>query len=104
MQLKANKANEVRLRLSLLTLGEIGRIVDLSANPEVQPALTAALSSPFEDVKAAASTALGAVTLGNVNAYLPFLLSSIANKVVSLLQNLHPPLYVFLARQLSPFG
>ncbi len=55
--------------------------MDLSGKPDVQPALTAALGSPFEDVKAAASTALGAVTLGNVNAYLPFLLDSIANKV-----------------------
>eukprot|EP00884_Botryococcus_braunii_P010434 jgi/Botrbrau1/19392/Bobra.0338s0022.1 len=79
-ELTAEKGSEVQLRLSLLTLGEIGRLTDLSRKPEVQPALTTALGSPYEDVKAAASTALGAVTVGNVNAYLPFLLDSIANK------------------------
>lgn len=80
----------MRLRLSLLTLGEIGRVVDLAGNPEVQPALTAALSASSEEIKAAASTALGAITLGNVNAYLPFLLSSIANKVGLLLTTPSP--------------
>jgi cullin-associated NEDD8-dissociated protein 1 len=80
-QLKKAASDEVTYRLTLLTLGEIGRVENVSGYPDAQAVLTAALSSPSEDVKAAASTALGAVTVGNVDDYLPFLLSKITLEV-----------------------
>ncbi|EIE20950.1 TIP120-domain-containing protein [Coccomyxa subellipsoidea C-169] len=64
-------------RLALLGLGEIGRCTDLSAFPQLQQALTSALTSPSEQIKAAASLALGAVSIGNLDAYLPFVIQQI---------------------------
>ncbi|BDA42511.1 Cullin-associated NEDD8-dissociated protein 1 [Coccomyxa sp. Obi] len=64
-------------RLALLGIGEIGRCADLSAFPQLQQSLTAALTSPSEDIKAAASVALGAVSIGNMDTYLPFIIQQI---------------------------
>ncbi len=68
-------------RLALLGLGEIGRCTDLSAFPQLQQALTSALTSPSEQIKAAASLALGAVSIGNLDAYLPFVIQQINEQV-----------------------
>ncbi|MEW5303601.1 MAG: hypothetical protein WDW36_006278 [Sanguina aurantia] len=65
-------------RLALLCLGEIGRRSDLQPSPQVASAIAASLSSPVEEVKAAASTALGAVACGNLPHFLPSLLTRIA--------------------------
>lgn len=64
-------------RLALLCLGEIGRRTDLSSTPSVESAINSSLSSDNEDIKAAASLALGGVACGNLGKYLPALLSSI---------------------------
>ncbi len=63
--------------LALLCLGEIGRRTDLSGVAGVDAAINTALSSESEDVKAAASLALGGVACGNLGLYLPTLLKSI---------------------------
>lgn len=63
--------------LALLCLGEVGRRTDLSGVSGVDGAINAALSSDSEDVKAAASLALGGVACGNLGLYLPTLLNSI---------------------------
>ncbi len=68
-------------RLALLGIGEIGRCADLSAFPQLQQSLTAALTSPSEDIKAAASLALGAVSIGNMDTYLPFIIQQINEQV-----------------------
>ena len=68
-------------RLALLTVGEVGRTADLSAFPPLKDALTRALSSSSEDIKGCASLALGAVCIGNLAAYLPFLLQAIQDQV-----------------------
>jgi hypothetical protein len=64
-------------RLALLCIGEIGRSADLSAFPQLQPALTGALSSPSEDTKSAAALALGGVAIGNMDTYVPFIIQQI---------------------------
>jgi hypothetical protein len=63
--------------LALLCLGEIGRRSDLSGVSGVDAAINTALSSDSEDVKSAASLALGGVACGNLGKYLPALLQSI---------------------------
>ena len=65
---------------ALLTIGEIGKHVDLSSIDSLKELLVAALSSPSEDVKSAASFALGSVSVGNVKAYLPFVLQEIETR------------------------
>ena len=47
----------------------------------LQTVLTSSLSSPSEDVKAVASQALGGVAIGNLPAYLPFILQQIQSQV-----------------------
>lgn len=68
-------------RLALLSIGEIGRCADLSAFPQLQQALTHALTSQSEEIKAAASLALGAVSIGNLDTYLPFVIQQINDQV-----------------------
>uniref|UniRef100_A0A8C4NH41 Cullin-associated and neddylation-dissociated 1 n=1 Tax=Eptatretus burgeri TaxID=7764 RepID=A0A8C4NH41_EPTBU len=65
--------------LALLALGEIGRHVDLSTQKELRSVLLEALSSPSEEVKSAASYALGNVSVGSLPQYLPFVLHEIGS-------------------------
>ncbi|XP_031563225.1 cullin-associated NEDD8-dissociated protein 1-like isoform X2 [Actinia tenebrosa] len=66
----------VRL-FSLLSLGEIGKHVDLSSHKDLAAAILNCFSSPSEEIKSAASFALGKITAGNLTLYLPFLLKEI---------------------------
>jgi hypothetical protein len=68
-------------RLALLSIGEIGRRADLSAFPQLQQALTSALTSQSEEIKSAASLALGGVCIGNLDTYLPFIVQQIKEQV-----------------------
>ncbi|XP_067930479.1 cullin-associated NEDD8-dissociated protein 1-like [Watersipora subatra] len=61
----------------LLTLGEIGRYQDMSAHAQPEAVILNAFSSANEDIKTAASYALGAVAVGNLSKYLPFVLKEI---------------------------
>jgi len=63
-----------------LTIGEIGKKIDLSAIPQLKHVLVNALSSQSEEVKSAASFALGSVSVGNLEEYLPFVLKEIENR------------------------
>lgn len=79
LQSKSGQASATHL--ALLSVGEIGRSADLSAFSNLQQTLTAALASSSEDLKTAASQALGAVCVGNLSAYLPFVLQQIREQV-----------------------
>lgn len=72
-------SDAVRL-LALLALGEIGRHLDLSAQRDLKTVLLEAFSSPSEEVKSAASYALGNVSVGNLQQYLPFVLQEIGSQ------------------------
>ncbi|GLI69131.1 hypothetical protein VaNZ11_013686 [Volvox africanus] len=67
-------------RLALLCLGEIGGRADLSGLPAVAAAATAVLSAPgsSEEVRAAASHALGGITRGNLGQFMPGLVAQIS--------------------------
>ncbi|CAI5988630.1 unnamed protein product [Closterium sp. NIES-64] len=73
----AHPADTHKQLLSLLCLGEIGRRVDLSAHSTLPTLVMSALASPLEEVKAAASFALGSIAVGNHSQYLPFVLQQI---------------------------
>lgn len=70
-------------RLALLCLAEIGRRSDLGSQPKVEAAISNALGSDSEDIKSAASLALGGVTCGNLHAFLPSLLQKISAAAAS---------------------
>jgi cullin-associated NEDD8-dissociated protein 1 len=63
--------------LALLCLGEIGKLIDLSASSAtLLPAVRAAFDAPDEDTRASASYALGNIAAGNLRAFVPSLLSA----------------------------
>ncbi|XP_030575909.1 cullin-associated NEDD8-dissociated protein 1 isoform X2 [Archocentrus centrarchus] len=65
--------------LALLSLGEVGHHVDLSGQPELKTVILDAFSSSSEEVKSAASYALGSIAVGNLPEYLPFVLQEISS-------------------------
>ncbi|KAG8318776.1 SCF complex assembly, partial [Homalodisca vitripennis] len=62
---------------ALLVVGEIGRHIDLSVLTSLKQVILASFSPPSEEVKSAASYALGSIAVGNLQQYLPFVLQEI---------------------------
>jgi len=64
--------------LALFTLGEIGRNIDLSSNKTVRADIEACFESEgSEELKNAASYALGNVSVGNLKEFLPLIIAGI---------------------------
>ncbi|XP_062521004.1 cullin-associated NEDD8-dissociated protein 1-like isoform X2 [Corticium candelabrum] len=73
-----NKETPDSVRLyALLSLGEIGKDFDLSSQPELLTVIEDSFLHPSEEVKSAASHALGNVSSGNLSKFLPFILQEI---------------------------
>uniref|UniRef100_A0AAY5EVM6 TATA-binding protein interacting (TIP20) domain-containing protein n=1 Tax=Electrophorus electricus TaxID=8005 RepID=A0AAY5EVM6_ELEEL len=75
----SRSTDSIRL-LALLSLGEVGHHVDLSSQPELKTVILDAFSSASEEVKSAASYALGSISVGNLPEYLPFVLQEISGQ------------------------
>ncbi|NXJ94380.1 CAND1 protein, partial [Corythaixoides concolor] len=74
---KASSAGKV---LAFLSLAEMGRTTNLSAQRELKTVILEAFTSPSEEVKSAASYALGNISVGNLKEYLPFMLKEIGSQ------------------------
>ncbi|GMH24451.1 hypothetical protein Nepgr_026294 [Nepenthes gracilis] len=72
--------NSAKQHLALLCLGEIGRRKDLSSHAHIENIIIESFQSPFEEIKSAASYALGNIAVGNLPKYLPFILDQIDNQ------------------------
>ena len=68
---------QAKQHLALLCLGEIGRRKDLSSHLHIENIVIESFQSPFEEIKSAASYALGNIAVGNLSKYLPFILDQI---------------------------
>ncbi|XP_024383560.1 cullin-associated NEDD8-dissociated protein 1 isoform X1 [Physcomitrium patens] len=75
--LRSSDGTDAAQLLSLLCLGEIGRRRDLSSHSNIEGVVIRSFQSPSEEIKAAASYALGNIAVGNLAQYLPFILSQI---------------------------
>ncbi|XP_019440423.1 PREDICTED: cullin-associated NEDD8-dissociated protein 1 [Lupinus angustifolius] len=75
-----SSSNSAKQHLALLCLGEIGRRKDLSAHAHIENIVIESFQSPFEEIKSAASYALGNIAVGNLPKYLPFILDQIDNQ------------------------
>ncbi|XP_061375956.1 cullin-associated NEDD8-dissociated protein 1-like isoform X1 [Gastrolobium bilobum] len=75
-----SSSNSAKQHLALLCLGEIGRRKDLSAHAHIENIVIESFQSPFEEIKSAASYALGNIAVGNLPKYLPFILNQIDNQ------------------------
>jgi len=72
-----SSCQDFALTFSLLAIGEIGRTNDLSKIQNLKVSILNAFSHQTEEVKSAASYALGNIALGNLQEYLPFILHEI---------------------------
>ncbi|XP_033939954.1 LOW QUALITY PROTEIN: cullin-associated NEDD8-dissociated protein 2 [Pseudochaenichthys georgianus] len=91
--------------LALLCLGEVGRSGSLGASKEVQGVILEAISSTNEEVRTAASCALGSMAVGSLSDYLPFLLTEISTqprRQYLLLNSLKEVISACAASSLSP--
>ncbi|KAI3369336.1 hypothetical protein L3Q82_007459 [Scortum barcoo] len=79
-EVKSPSSSELARVLALLCLGEVGRSGSLGGSKEVQAVILEAISSTNEEVKTAASCALGSMAVGSLNDYLPFLLKEISSQ------------------------
>ncbi|KAG2704355.1 hypothetical protein I3843_05G001300 [Carya illinoinensis] len=75
-----SSTNSAKQHLALLCLGEIGRRKDLSSHAHIENIVIESFQSPFEEIKSAASYALGNIAVGNLSKYLPFILDQIDNQ------------------------
>lgn len=79
-EVKSHSSPESARVLALLCLGEMGRSGSLGSSTEVQALIIEAFSSSSEEVKTAASCALGSMAVGSLNDYLPFMLKEISSQ------------------------
>lgn len=68
------------ISFAFLVIGEIGKNVDLYPIRDLLPVIIDAFSSSSEEVKSAASFALGSVSVGNLRDFLPFVLREIETR------------------------
>ncbi|GAA5856944.1 hypothetical protein JCM8547_008479 [Rhodosporidiobolus lusitaniae] len=74
---KSSKSTPVQLLLALLTLGEVGRIVDFAPHQAIFAKVVEHFSASSEDVRRAAAFAAGNIAVGNTGAFLPAILELI---------------------------
>ena len=77
--IKDPKSSDSMRLLALLSLGETGKYIELSSHAELENVILESFSSSIEEVKSAASYALGYLSLGNLHKYIPFILNEIDN-------------------------
>jgi cullin-associated NEDD8-dissociated protein 1 len=100
-----NSANTPHmLTFSLLAIGEIGRHIDLSKNTGLKTTILESFNHSSEEVKSAASYALGNISLGNLKEYLPFVLREIESQPKRQYLLLHSLKEIISAQSMSASG
>jgi cullin-associated NEDD8-dissociated protein 1 len=78
--LNENRSTAAMLTYSLFCIAEVGKRSDLSSISMLKTAILEKLTHASEDVKSAASYALGGISVGNLGHYLPYILQQIENQ------------------------
>ncbi|CAB0035380.1 unnamed protein product [Trichogramma brassicae] len=89
---------------ALLVIGEIGRHVDLSSLEELKLIILDSFCSTTEEIKSAASYTLGNIAVGNLQAYLPFILAQIECQPKRQYLLLHSLKEIITCQSASPAG
>ncbi|XP_060536972.1 cullin-associated NEDD8-dissociated protein 1 isoform X2 [Cylas formicarius] len=71
-----NATSDSQQIFALLVVGEIGREINLTSVPNLKQVILNSFSAVSEEVKSAASYALGSICIGNLQQYLPFILKA----------------------------
>lgn len=74
---KRSSIGDTQLVFCLLAIGEIGRYFNLSSIPSLPQTIIECFGASSEDIKVAASHALGAVAVGSLHTFLPLILNEI---------------------------
>ncbi|XP_043934569.1 cullin-associated NEDD8-dissociated protein 1-like [Protopterus annectens] len=80
VDVKSSKSTDAVRVLAFLSLAEIGRTTNLGTERELKAVILQAFSSPSEEVKSAASYALGNISIGNLAEYMPFMIKEIGSQ------------------------
>ena len=99
-----NPQSDVQTMFALLVIGEIGRHVDLSGMTSLKNVILNSFSSQSEEVKTAASYALGNIAVGNLPEYLPFILTEIEAQPKRQYLVLHSLKEIITCQSSSPSG
>ncbi|KAK9718909.1 TATA-binding protein interacting (TIP20) [Popillia japonica] len=75
-----NARSDAQHIFGLLIIGEIGRKIDLTSVGKLEQDIIQSFSAVSEEIKSAASYALGSICIGNLPYYLPFILNEIQNQ------------------------
>ena len=102
--LKSSANSPHMLTFDLLSIGEIGRHIDLSSNSGLKTTILECFNNSSEEVKSAASYALGNVSLGNLKEYLPFVLKEIESQPKRQYLLLHSLKEIISAQSMSESG
>jgi len=73
----ASTKDNTSRHLALFSLGEIGRLIDLSQFESLSSIILKAFESPSEETRQAASFALGGIAVGNLKVYVPQVVAQI---------------------------
>merc|ERR1711871_1787687 len=68
---------KVKCQLALYSLGEVGYQCDLSRHDHIYSSISNMLQSNVEEIRAAAAYALGSITVGNMEKFLPQVLTAL---------------------------
>jgi cullin-associated NEDD8-dissociated protein 1 len=90
--------------LALFSIGEIGRHSDLSSHDNLHNVIIAAFGCLSEEVRTAASYALGSISAGNLRLYLPVILGEIQSRVKTQYLLLHSLKEVIACHYATPEG
>jgi len=103
--LKPNDSNTAHQQtFSLLVIGEIGKHMDLSQINGLKNVIIDSFNHNNEEVKSAASYALGNISLGNLDSYVPFVLKEIETQPKRQYLLLHSLKEIISAQSSTPSG
>ncbi|QRW05866.1 cullin-associated NEDD8-dissociated protein 1 [Ceratobasidium sp. AG-Ba] len=83
------KVSQNNLVLCLLTVGEIGRFIDMSNQPEVFDNSLGFFKSDSEEVRSAAAFAVGNIAIGSQERFLPIIVKQVQNDDEKRLLSMH---------------
>ncbi|KAJ7644420.1 armadillo-type protein [Roridomyces roridus] len=86
---KTSKAKPSVVMLSLLILGELGRIIDMSNQQEIFRDAIEHFAAEQEEIRAAASFAAGNIAIGNLQQFLPAIVKIVKTDAKKRLLSLH---------------
>jgi len=103
--LKPNDTNTAHQQtFSLLVIGEVGKHKDLSQINGLKNVIIDSFNHTNEEVKSAASYALGNISLGNLDSYVPFVLKEIETQPKRQYLLLHSLKEIISAQSSTPSG